>query len=179
MKETIYLIGQISVDKTESYKWRKNVRRVFATNDSFEIIDPCNNGFNQAIMANAGGDPERLQIYKTKGTELLVPKDQSYVVRSTMAFANMNTYDKKKPIIGTCFELAWYYDKPEKTVIGIFDGDPREDIICNHPFVRGTVDIWVKDEFTACKIAQHFYEDVFNEFPTFEEARILEEIVKL
>ena len=152
---------------------------MFPTNNNFEIIDPCNNGFNQAIIANTGGDPERLKIYKTKGTELLVPKDRSYVARSTMVFANMNTYDKKKPIIGTCFELAWYYDKSEKTVIGIFDGDPREDIIRNHLFVRGAIDIWVKDEFTACKIAQHYYEDAFNGFPTFEEARILEEIVKL
>jgi len=179
MKEIIYLIGQISVDKTESYKWRKNVRRVFATNDNFEVIDPCNNGFNQAIIANAGGDPKRLKTYKTKGTELLVPKDRSYVARSTMAFANMNTYDSKKPIIGTFFELACYYDNPEKKVIGIFDVKPQEDIICNHPLVRGTVDIWVKDELTACKIAQHYYEDVFNEFPTFEEARFLEGIVKL
>jgi hypothetical protein len=179
MKEIIYLIGQISVDEPNSYGWRKNVRRVFATNNNFEVIDPCNNGFNQAVIANAGGDPERLKIYKTRGTELLVPKDRSYVARSTMAFANMNTYDSKKPIIGTCFELAWYYDNPEKTVIGIFDGDPKTDIMCNHPFVRETVDIWVKNEFTACKIAQHFYEDVFNEFPTFEEARFLEETVTL
>jgi hypothetical protein len=179
MKEIIYLIGQISVDKPKSYEWRKNVRRVFATNEDFEIIDPCNNGFNQAVLANAGGDPKRLKVYKTKGTELLVPKDYSYVQRSTMAFANMNTYDPKKPIIGTCFELAWYYSNPVKTVIGIFNGDPSTDVICNHPFVRESIDIWVKDEWQACKIARHFYEEVFEEKPSFEEARFLEEAVKI
>lgn len=179
MKEIIYLIGQISVDKPESYEWRKNVRRAFGTSPTFEVIDPCNNGFNQAVLANAGGDPKRLKVYKTKGTELLVPKDFSYVQRSTMAFANMNTYDEKKPIIGTCFELAWYYTSPVKTVIGIFNGDPKNDVICNHPFVRETVDIWVQDEWQACKIAKHFYEDVITEQPTFEETRFLEQAVKI
>lgn len=179
MKEVIYLIGQISVDKPESYEWRKNVRRVFGTNGNFEIIDPCNNGFNQAVLANAGGDPKRLKVYKTRGTELLVPKDYSYVRRSTMAFANMNHYDIRKPIIGTFFELSWYYQSPEKTVIGIFDGDPKNDVNCNHPFVRQAVDIWVKDEWVASKLAKHYYEEVFNETPTFEEARFLEEVTKI
>jgi hypothetical protein len=175
MKEAVYLIGQISVDTDESYEWRKNVRRCFGNNPNWEIIDPCNNGFNQAVLDNSGGDPERLKVYKTHGVELLVPKDRSYVRRSTMGFCNMNHYDKKKPIIGTMFELAWYYDNPEKTVIGIFNGDPKEDINCNHPFVRAAVDVWVKDEWEACELAMHYYQDVFDEEPTFEEARLLME----
>ena len=91
----------------------------------------------------------------------------------------MNHYDPKKPVIGTMFELAWYYQNPVKTVIGIFDGNPAEDVICNHPFVRQSVDIWVKDEWQACKLARHFYEDVFDEIPSFEEERFLEETVKI
>lgn len=173
MKETIYLIGQISVDKKESYAWRKNVRRCFGNNDDFDVIDPCNNGFNQAVLENAGGDPKRLKVYKTEGVELLVPKDYSYVQRSTMAFANMNHYDPKKPVIGTMFELAWYYDNPQKTVIGIFNGDPKEDVNSNHPFVRAAVDVWVQDEWDACELAMHYYQDIFNEKPSFEEAREL------
>jgi len=173
MREIIYLIGQISVDKKSSYEWRKNIRRCFATKPDWTIIDPCNNGFNQAVIANAGGDPKRLKVYKTTGVELLVPKDKSYVERSTMGICNMNHYDKKKPVIGTMFELAWYYENPEKTVIGIFDGNPEEDVNCNHPFVKASVDVWVKDEWAAAELAMHFYQDVFVEEPTVEEARML------
>lgn len=175
MKETIYLVGQISVDKQVTYEWRKNIRRCFATRKDWEIIDPCNNGFNQQVLANAGGDPKRLKVYKTRGVELLVPKDYSYVKQSTMGICNMNHYDKKKPIIGTMFELAWYYSDPEKTVIGIFDGNPCEDVNCNHPFVKSVVDTWVKDEFEAAEMAMHFYQEIFEEEPTFEEARILQD----
>lgn len=175
MKEVIYLIGQISVDKSESYEWRKNIRRCFGNSSDWKIIDPCNNGFNQAVLANAGGDPKRLKVYKTRGVELLVPKDYSYVKRSSMGICNMNHYDKKKPIIGTMFELAWYYVNPEKTVIGIFDGNPGEDVNCNHPFVRSAIDVWVKDEWEAAELAMHYYQNVFDEEPTFEEARLLKE----
>ena len=178
MKEIVYLIGQISVDKKESYEWRKNVRRSFGGNTNWEIIDPCNNGFNQAVLDNAGGDPTRLKVYKTQGIELLVPKDYSYVKRSTMGFCNMNHYDTKKPVIGTMFELAWYYDNPQKTVIGIFDGNPEEDVNCNHPFVRAAVDVWVKDEWECCELAMHYYQDVFKEQPTFEETRTLMERIE-
>ena len=174
MKESVYLVGQISVDGERSYKWRKNVRRVFGANENWEIIDPCNNGFNRSVLANHGGDQHRIKVYKTAGIDLLVPKDYSYVSRSTMAMANMNHYDPKKPIIGSAFELAWYWQM-QKTVIGIFDGDPTEDVHCNHPFVKAAVTTWVKDEWEACEVAVHYFQDVFNEKPSFEEARMLQE----
>jgi hypothetical protein len=174
MKETIYLVGQISVDDERSYKWRKNVRRVFGANENWEIIDPCNNGFNRAVLENAGGDTKRLRVYKTAGIDLLVPKDYSYVDRSTMAFANMNHYDPRKPIIGSAFELAWYWQM-QKTVIGIFEGDHTQDVHCNHPFIKSAITTWVQDEWEACELAVHYFQDVYNEKPSFEEARLLHE----
>ena len=45
MKEEIYLIGQISVDKEITYTWRQDVRNFFrrdlVINENFEMIDPC------------------------------------------------------------------------------------------------------------------------------------------
>lgn len=172
MKESIYLIGQISVDAPETYEWRKNVRRCFGANPDWEIIDPCNNGFNRAVLENSGKDPNRLKVYKTNGINLLVPKDYSYVARSTMGICNMNQYDPKKPIIGTCFELAWYW-KMQKTVIGIFKGDPKEDVHCNHPFIKSAITEWVSNEWEACELAVHYFQDVYKEQPTFEEYREL------
>ena len=53
MKEIIYLIGQISVEKEITYQWRKEVRKFFdpsdPSNDNFEMIDPCDNEWNKDI----------------------------------------------------------------------------------------------------------------------------------
>ena len=177
MKESIYLIGQISVDDERSYEWRKNVRRIFGANSNWEVIDPCNNGFNRSVLENAGGDDRRLRVYKTAGIDLLVPKDFSYVERSTMGMCNMNHYDPQKPVVGTCFELAWYWEM-QKTVIGIFDGNVDEDVYCNHPFIKSAVTTWVKDEWEACELAIHYFQDVYVEEPSFEEARLLQERIE-
>ena len=160
MKEIIYLVGQISIDKIETYEWRKYVREYFKGNASFEIVDPCNNGFNGGILSNAGHDKTRSKVYKMKGASLLVPKDISYVKRSTIGLANLNHYDKIKAMIGTPFELSIYRDNPDKAVIGIFNGDPTKDTLCNHPFVRETIDTWVTDEKEACELIEYFYKDL-------------------
>ena len=122
MKERIYLIGQISADKEITYRWRQEVRKFFdpsmIINSNFEMIDPCDNEWNKT-NTNFDGvkeDPQRLCVYKKTGSNLIVPKDYSYVLRSTGAIANMNLYDPLKPMIGTLFELAWYYQNPEKCV---------------------------------------------------------------
>lgn len=165
MIESIYLIGQISPEDSETYLWRERVREYFKGDPRVYLIDPCNNGFNQKVLKdNDLKDPHRVTLYKTKGTNLLVPKDYSYVRRSTIALANLNHYDPRKPIIGTCFELGWYYAHPEKTVIGIFDGNTKKDVHCNHPFIRETVDTWVKNDIEACRLVEHFYLDPTHDF---------------
>ena len=58
--------------------------------------------------------------------------------------------------IGTFFELAWCFDAPEKMVIGIFDGDHTKDSQCQHPFVKSTIHVWVKNVLEACKLLERF-----------------------
>jgi len=164
LKEIIYLIGQISPDKEITYQWRREVRTFFDptlhVNSNFEMIDPCDNEWNKGSMnfnGEQGSDPQRLKVYKKVGSGLIVPKDHSYVLRSTGCIANMNQYDGLKPMIGTLFELAWYYQNPEKCVIGVFDGDPENDVHCNHPFVRETVDVWCQDHLEAAQLLRDYY----------------------
>lgn len=163
LKEVIYLIGQISNDKQITYQWRQDVRKFFdpslIINSNFEMIDPCDNEWNKQITNFDGkvDDPHRLSVYKKVGTGLIVPKDYSYVLRSTGCIANLNLYDEQKPMIGTMFELGWYYQHQGKCVIGVFDGDPTENIYCNHPFVRETVDVWCKDHMEAAQLLRDYY----------------------
>lgn len=155
MKETLYLIGQISPAALESFTWRKNVRKYFEHRADFEVIDPCLDEFNTRLVEE--NVTERIEIYKEKGIRLIVPRDRWYVLRSTIGLCNLNHYDTSKPIIGTMFELAWYCEMPEKAVIGIYNGDIKDDVICSHPFVDRAVDTWVKNEQEACQLIEHYF----------------------
>jgi hypothetical protein len=159
MKEIIYLVGQISADKPETYEWRKRVVEYFKDYPQFELINPCGNSFNANVLKEGGTDVYRTKVYKTKGIELLVPKDYSYVERSTMCIANLNQYDPNKPILGSFYELAWYYTMPSKVVVGVFSGDPTTNIHTNHPFTRASVNTWVENEIEAAELLRYYYED--------------------
>ena len=181
MDNTIYLVGQISGNDLESYEWRERISDYFKDKSSIKIIDPCNNPFNQAwkdmngsaieqtraqrsnILAeqtDGKDEHEVLWLTRTHGIDLLVPKDREYVKQSNIIIANMNQYDPAKPLLGSFFELAWAYDSPEKSVIGIFDGDPKSDYSCNHPFVRSVIDVWVVDDKSACILLEHYFTEV-------------------
>lgn len=155
MTEIIYLCGQISVAAEESFEWRRNVRQYFANRGDFDLIDPCMDDFNRELMEK--GVEDRAKIYKVKGIKLIVPRDRLYVEKSTIALCNLNLYDPKKPMIGTMYELAWYFDAPEKAVIGIFDGDVTKDIYCNHPFVQRAINIWTKNWKEACETVEYYF----------------------
>jgi len=163
-KEKIYLVGQISMINESTYLWRKDIREFFKSDtqliNNFDVIDPCLNewliGVNKEINKD-GDDLKRGKIYKQRGMNLLVPKDYNYVLRSTGCIANLNQYDPLKPIVGSIFELAWYYQHPEKFVVGVFDGDWKDNILCNHPFVRETVDVWCRGHMEAAELIKNFY----------------------
>jgi hypothetical protein len=109
------------------------------------------------MKRNLKNDPNRFKVYKTLGIQLIVPKDKSYVMRSTIGMADMTQYDPDKPLIGTMFELAWYHNYPEKTVIGIYDGDPMDSIWSGHPFVQDTVKVWVRNHHEACETVRTYF----------------------
>ena len=152
MNETIYLCGQISAKAPESFEWRRRVREYFSNRKDFNIIDPCMDDFNKNNIDKKTGDP-----YKSKGIKLIVPRDRIYVTESTIAIVNLNLYDVDKPMIGTMFELAWYFDASNKAVIGMFNGNHAEDIYCSHPFVDRSVNVWINNEEEACKVIEYYF----------------------
>jgi len=152
----IYLVGQISADP-RSYEWRLNISNwvddvVEARELPLQIIDPCANLFNLSLIKNHKGDEKNFSstAHETMPLKMLPALDLGYVRRSTMCIANMNHWTPTRPILGSYFELAWYYALyPDKPVIGIFEGNPEQDYQCNHPFVQASVDVWVKNEYEA------------------------------
>jgi hypothetical protein len=149
--ETIYLVGQISPKFEVTYLWRKKVREILM--GRFHIIDPCSNSFNKDSLKE-----NEYAITKTNrvvGIDLLVPKDLTYVKRSDIAIVNMNQYDPDKPLLGSFFELAWYYMYPEKAVIAF--ADDLNDYKCQHPFVQQAVNTWCRDEDEACDLVLQYF----------------------
>ena len=154
IKQTIYLVGQISKHAEESYNWRQRFEDYFKEKEyNLDIINPCKTEWNLEIVE----EDYKTEPYLMKGTSILPSKDRYFVQQSTIGVANLNLYDPDKPFIGSMFELAWYFDSPEKVVIGIYDGPRTENINTNHPFVRQTVDVWVKNEQHAARLIERFF----------------------
>jgi len=154
---TLYLAGHVTANPL-TYEWRKMVENYFEDNKWIDIINPCNSLFDQSASNNSDNSRNdfSITVLKEKGIALLPYKDRGYVKRSDVVFVNMNTYSSERPSIGTFFELAWYFDSPEKMVIGIFDGDPEEAFQCAHPFIKETIQVWVKTPLEACQLLERF-----------------------
>lgn len=153
-----YLIGQITSD-VETYNWRKRMRMRFDEHEKIKLYDPCNNLFSKNTLKQSRGTVDGFKnAVKQNATSAILPvRDASFVFSSDGAVANLNIYTPDKPLIGTFFELAWYRLCPDKTVIGIFDGDPYKAFQCYHPFVLKTIHTWVKNEEEAGDILIDFF----------------------
>jgi hypothetical protein len=154
MNEVIYLVGQISPKFVQSYQWRENVEKELEDRHDIEIINPCANPFNEKVLKE-----NRYAVTKEKrsfGIDVLPAKDYTYCKRSSMAIVNMNQYDPDKPLLGSFFELAWYFTMPEKAVIAF--ADDQTDYLCQHPFVQQAVTVWVSDEYEACYIVNKYFQ---------------------
>ena len=75
-----------------------------------------------------------------------------------MAIVNMNHYDKNKPMLGSFFELGWYYTMPGKTVIGF--AEDLMDYQVRHPFVQQAVTVWCHNEYEAAAILEKYFTTV-------------------
>jgi hypothetical protein len=154
--ETVYLVGQISPKFEITYAWRQNVIErfdPFVRKGDVKFINPCANKFNQDVL--------KRKVYavhargRQAGIDLLVPKDRAFVDRSSIGLVNMNQYDSNKPLLGSFFELAWYFDSPQKAVIGFADN--LNHYLCQHPFVQQAVNVWVNDEMEACDLIEKYF----------------------
>jgi hypothetical protein len=153
MSELIYLVGQISPKFEITYKWRADIIDHFAEDADIRFINPCANSFNEKVLKEG-----RYAITEEKrsfGIDVLPSKDYTFCKRSSIAIANMNQYDPDKPLLGSFFELAWYYTMPEKTVIGFADN--LNSYLCQHPFVQQAVTTWVKDWEEACYLVRKYF----------------------
>lgn len=153
MKNVIYLAGQISPLYIETYRWREEVEEYFYDNEDYYIINPCRNSMNKKVKDE--------KIYavrgdiREKGIDIIVPKDRLAVKKSTIGLFNLNIYDEDKESIGTMFELAWYYDSPEKAVIAF--ANDLNTLRCKHPFVEQAVTTWTNNLEEACDIITTYY----------------------
>ena len=156
MSELIYLVGQISPKYVATYQWRQTVMNRFKNEPQIQFINPCDNPFNQKVLQEKEYAVSRER--RVDAIDVLPPKDYTFCKRSSMAIVNMNHYDTAKPMLGTYFELGWYYTMPEKTVIGF--AKDLGDYQVQHPFVQQAVTTWCNDEYEAAAILNQYFTTV-------------------
>ena len=155
-KKICYLVGQISPLFEITYTWRKYVRdEMEMWIDEIGFIDPCANPFNQKVLKEKRYAVDTKNKKRSFGLDILPHKDYTFVLESDIALVNMNQYDPKKPLLGSFFELAWYFAHPEKTVIGF--ADDLNSYLCQHPFVQGAVNQWCDDEVDATYLLKKYF----------------------
>lgn len=154
--QTFYLVGQISPKYAETYEWRKKVIDEMQYSTDIDFINPCANPFNQKVLEEKeyAVRPDG----RASGIDVLPSKDLTFCMRSNGAIVNMNQYDPDKPLLGSFFELAWYYMMPEKTVIAF--ADDLNSYLCQHPFVQKAVTTWVNNEDEATYVLKKYFSTV-------------------
>ena len=153
MSELIYLVGQISPKFVETYQWRQNMLDRFKNEPQIQFINPCDNPFNQKVLQEKEYAVSKER--RVNAIDVLPAKDYTYCKRSSMAVVNMNHYDPKKPLLGSYYELSWYFTMPEKTVIGF--AEDLTDYEVQHPFVQQTVTTWCHNEYEAAEIIEQYF----------------------
>ena len=151
--ELIYLVGQISPKYEVTYQWRRNVENEFGRSSEIKFINPCANPFNKKVLEEKEYAVSRER--RVDAIDVLPAKDYTFCKRSTMALVNMNHYDPAKPMLGSFFELGWYFTMPEKTVIGF--AEDLNGYQVQHPFVQQAVTTWCHDEYEACRIIHKYF----------------------
>ena len=140
-KKMCYLVGQISPKFQVTYDWRKYVINQMSEYDrQVGFIDPCANSFNKKLVQDGEYAIKVALKERSSGIDILPHKDYTFVLESDIAIVNMNQYDPNKPLLGSFFELAWYFAHPEKTVIAF--ADDLDSYLCKHPFVQEAVSVW-------------------------------------
>jgi hypothetical protein len=153
MSQLIYLVGQISPKFEVTYQWRRNLEEAFAGRDDIKFINPCANPFNEKVLEKKQYAVSR--DFRVDAIDVLPSKDYTFCKRSSMAIVNMNHYDKDKPMLGSFFELGWYFTMPEKTVIGFTED--LGDYQVQHPFVQQAVTTWCNNEYEAAAIVEKYF----------------------
>ena len=153
-KYTIYLCGNISNDP-ETYMWRTKVKNLLGTIGKFNIIDPCDNTFNQRLLKKykeEGNSEEFIKDAIKISQGILLPKDYNLVIQSDIILANLAIITLDKLLVGSLFELAWAWQFG-KLVIGV----TGENYYCKHPFVVTTVSAWADSVEDACSLILEFF----------------------
>ena len=151
--ELIYLVGQISPKFEITYQWRRNMEAQFLATLEINFINPCANPFNKEVLKEK--EYAVSEKRRVNAIDVLPSKDYTFCKRSSMAVVNMNHYDPAKPMLGSFFELGWYFTMPEKTVIGF--AKDLNDYQVQHPFVQQAVTTWCHDEFEAAAIIKKYF----------------------
>lgn len=142
----VYLAGLISTTVPESLRWRIEAEPLL-TEAGFEVLSPMR-----------GKDPNRLQAGGLTDPCLtakdIIARDYQDVSRSTVVLAHLETFDGKRPLLGTIAELAWCWQL-KIPVVGMVSRE--NEYILSHPFTQEFVSHWFDSEDDATDFVIDYY----------------------
>ena len=148
---TLYLAGQITPNP-KTYEWRKETIEALKDIPNLTILDPCASEFDRS-MVNSKRDKDgyAIKTFLDEGLSLLPHKDLDHVDKSTIIIFNLWQFDPQRALLGTIFELAWAFERPNIMTIGILR-NWKETAFGKHPFVSQTIHAWVDHHLDAAAL---------------------------
>ncbi len=129
---SIYLCGYINGNKLdECLSWRKKIRNHYDNwkgKEKYPIswLDPMNGKNLESISSDGNKSDIPARAFMLR--------DYHGVKEANLLIVNLDTFQEKRPLLGTIYELAWAF-QDHKPVIAI--GTDKNYI--EHPFIKETI----------------------------------------
>lgn len=159
----LYLAGHITgelgtPDVNPTFTWRAEIRDYYKDSNSIRIIDPTFVNWDAQFCKDNPEDNMRAKSYRKATASILLNKSYAAVKRTDVMLLNMNMFGSKSTPQGTLMEAAWGWTFPHITKIGIYnEGAVTKSDICNHPFLKNIVNVWVKNAKQACQVVDSLF----------------------
>jgi len=148
---SVYLAGYMNEKKLKDcLVWRKKIISHYNNWKGIEKypicwLDPFNGELKEMHMEGLKGNiPENSILHR----------DYKAVVSADLVVANLNTFNAKRPLVGTICEIAWAWEKHTPIVV-----ISKEKHFTEHPFIKNFASWIVSDveELLKKKVINHFF----------------------
>jgi nucleoside 2-deoxyribosyltransferase len=125
MTPTVYLAGLISTEYQASIAWR-DIAATKLVAAGWRVLNPMRGKKNLAAVSRDGG------ITSNLSAKSILLRDYNDVRQATVILALLETFDSKRPLVGTLIELGWAW---EHHIPVVAVARKKNYLMRKHPFI--------------------------------------------